>query len=411
MFPKTAVKREEGTTKSREQDDGKIRMTNVSDESYMVDTYMYHLQSRNRVASTDSSTNFTISFPFPLSCDPLKEYFLVSLNSAEIPYSFYGINATNNHFQIIYEASVAPHDPITADIYITPGNYNIHQFCHEFEQALDTTIPNDAYHTRTAGLPIISGTYDNTQGRIWVQNNSPAPESRTYTFVIFDPSINHFTYPTGFIPGTHPYPFGHGQFGSRCVNMGYTHNLYVRTNLENTNTYGSDVRGTTNILCKIPIQVLPFEINQFNNYYNASGVKIRNHSISSVSVRLTDLFGVDVDLNQMDWEFTLKFKKFRYRNRVIEGDRFQPPPEEQEEEGEEERDIEMGGGGIQRTEEEMESAPLPYTKGGWIPTQRAQWDPVPSTPAEERDLMPVLLDSLPLELRMEYLLSGSETTP
>lgn len=394
--------------RKNEEGDGKIRMTNVSDESYMVDTYMYHLQSRNRSNFSHPSTNFEIKLSSPLTCDPLKEYFLVSLNSCEIPYSFYGINATNNHFGFSYEADPVgfPGDFTEVTVTIPVGNYNIYQFCTQLETSVDAVVPIDpVLHPRVdPTTPLFTFSYRPILGRIWVTNTSP---SRTYIFRIPEITESQFTFPTGFIIGTHVWPAGRSDPGSRCVNMGYTNNLYVRTNFMNSNTYASDVSngtgGTTNILCKVPIQVLPFEINQFNNYYNASGVKISNFSISSVQVQLTDLFNQVVDLNQMDWEFTLKFKKFRYRTKVHERDAFRPPPEEEEEEREEGEETDMDGAGFVRSEEE--EIPLPIMKGGWIPASQSQWDRGPSTIEEERNIMPVLLDLLPQELRMEYLMN------
>ena len=364
---------------------------------------MYHFQSRNRNESrSQSSSDFLIDLSVPLLSDPLTEYFIVSLNSAEIPFSFYGINETNNEFILL---DPNPPNPAIHSITIPPGNYNIYQFVSMLQVQVNFPILADPENDP----PIITVSYNDIIGKLTFTNTSLVNQ---YTILIPPDTENHFGYPSGFEPGDYllqqsavpvPDPPVHTATGTKCINMGYTNNLYLRTNLSNPNTYASEVGGITDILAKIPVEVAPFEINQFNNYYNASGVKVSNHAIRSIEVRLTDLFGKVVDLNQLDWEFTLKFKKFRYRTKVHEREAFQPMDEE---------DFgEMEGGGQTTTQvgEEEIMGPLPLTRGGWIPAYQSQWDRGPTTFVEELDLEPVLLDSLPLELRMEYLLNRNES--
>ena len=97
--------------------------------------------------STNSLT-YLLDKP-PLSLTKPNNYYTVEITNICMPFSFNGINSSNN--KIIGNTMNISGTPYTFTLQITPGNYNIVQFCAEL-----TTQLNNTYASFSSGMASFS---------------------------------------------------------------------------------------------------------------------------------------------------------------------------------------------------------------------------------------------------------------
>ena len=310
-------------------------------------------------------TDFDFSLEEPISV-PHNHIILLSLYSAEIPFSFYqfdtGINTriviqvTNFGTPASYSAAgLFDEDPATngnAKVILIPeGNYNAIQLANELTNTLgDTTNDPNVFPVKVT-FNVITLKFEfvcTTPGKrltIGISNVNPF-------FIVGAPLQGNMNEELGFIV-RHDLPSLDGDLfvelngAGNSWNSGYTTNpgigiagpgidtattgapfsvatplsspnvadltascksLFVRTNLSTSSVMDSHIGGGfSNILARVPVNVAAggmIRVDPING--NVHKLMIRSKSITNVSIRLTNQRNVPVDLNGLNFDISLK---------------------------------------------------------------------------------------------------------
>jgi len=282
-----------------------------------------HLRSKDGTAqrvSPHDKTNWKITLNEPIIPD-MEEHLVVSVNSAQIPFSFFTINANSkvvrldckDVFSGVYQGYVS--------INLIEGNYNANELLTELKTQLatyaggtfvngDLDWSNSSYNSKTnkfslSVIPSAQGIAggnvgDNTrrvsQYRIdWAYanacwkgsgfNNTDVVESNDDD----DNATNKTT------------------TSNTSVNVAGEEAVYIRAQgLSSVNSYESRHNGHSDILCKLPNQVGFYGVIHYEATAQSFKSTLGNGvPIYEFHIRLTDSDGSDVDTNGMDWELTL----------------------------------------------------------------------------------------------------------
>ena len=204
---------------------------------------------------------------------------LISVMSAEIPCTFYTVNAGNNKLYVT--------DDATRTLTIPVGNYNF----EELRATLQTLLTSNSV-TYTASKSTITGKFSFT---------STHP-SGTFDFVE-STAPNNCRKLLGFSQSV--VAFSNNSLVSErvCDLTGDIHSFIVVSDLGTINTIDSSTMNITpGALCKIPITADAFGINYFRDGPR-SILTEKNLKTFEISILNQDLR--QVDLNDVDWELSL----------------------------------------------------------------------------------------------------------
>ena len=221
-------------------------------------------------------------FNEPILSLPQSYNFLISVNTAEIPTSWYNVNSTNNIFTFTVNGA-------TYSITLRVGNYNAFQIADRLR------YPNN-------GTFQLYTTYDSNSNKMF------------FSFY-FSHTINNSVYMTNNMPFC-------GLSGSKVkANSGTNHYvnlvsdmlvdctgpkcLYVRMNNIHTPSFDSFHKVSSNILAKIPIDKGPNDTISYtlNNNFQA---KVNLRTLSQFEIEITFDDNTPVNFNGCDWTLTLQ---------------------------------------------------------------------------------------------------------
>ena len=197
-------------------------------------------------------------------------YNTISINHAEIPYSFYVVNVYNNLLSLS-----------TGDIYIDKGNYNATSLMKIINSKLPTNM-------------IMS--FNSTNGKYTFTYNQPFNIKNTTTIYKLLGLENKLYNSISNIINC-PY----------SANLLGTKNLYIKSNfiISNLNTSTQDY---ITLAC-IPVSVEPYSIILFNNFSNSSHI-IKNRNLDNIEIKIYDDDNNLVNFNNIDWSITLEVNTF-----------------------------------------------------------------------------------------------------
>lgn len=254
-----------------------MRILNSSESSILV-----YIDTNDCLSNQDGSYTFTLMDPIYI---PRGFNILVSLGSAEIPFSFYTLNSTNDSFSMFNSATGV------VSTYIFPhGNYTPSKLRSMLEDWIkanvdaNTRVAYDSY-TNKFTFSILSGT--NTNTIYWNINNSRKLFGFSATAVNFSAAS----------PVT----------SDLVCNMNYTSNVFLMTNLTDRGSIDSATKTSSNILQKIPINTQPRGIIYYT--YSQSAHKILYHttSINVIRFSLVDDDREPIDLNGLGYSLSILF--------------------------------------------------------------------------------------------------------
>ena len=103
---------------------------NTNNSSIMV-----HVRSQDGMQKTDGyNTDFSVMLNQPLKLND-GEYFLMSLSSAQIPYSFYNVQANLNNRIMVNGV----------EVFLTPANYNVNTFAQEVSSKIQINLKQNLW--------------------------------------------------------------------------------------------------------------------------------------------------------------------------------------------------------------------------------------------------------------------------
>jgi hypothetical protein len=232
-----------------------------------------HVRSEDGAQHTDGfNTDFSVYLSQPIKCRD-DENFLISLSSAQIPYSFYNIQANLNSSLAVNGETIS----------ITPANYNVNTFAAEVQKKVPQLLMS---YNKSFGKYVFSST-----------------EDVTLTLTALSPLSQ-----MGLIAGDHTITPLLPISSTNVVSMFSFNSLFIKTpNLFSLNSIESRHGGYSDILSKIEIQSSPNEYIYHLASMNQHKSLIRQKTISMISFALCATSNHLINLNGLGWEFSVQF--------------------------------------------------------------------------------------------------------
>lgn len=246
-----------------------------------------HIRSRDADDYFNGTSGFTIKLREPIIC-PRGYFMQISVHNAQIPYTFYNINTTNN--TLVYQETIGG-VVYQRQITITPGNYNVTQLKGYLTQQMIALNSNTMKYTFL---------YNAIKNMMVIQTDTSgcscviSKNSTCLQFLGFDGSRN--------------VSFSYGIQASSDVPivMFSVNAIYVLSNIVfGSSSFSSRTKASSPILCKVPIDVPP---NSLISYFpqRVTKTSIDTRMVSEISLLLTDEDGTTIDLNGCHWELTIE---------------------------------------------------------------------------------------------------------
>lgn len=267
--------------------------------------FYLHVNSEDCTQEGSLNTQLNLKINPTIKTRDENHYFLVSLANIQVPYSMYNINAKNNYFTFLESNAdgSSPHPIQTLTIPL--GSYNAIQLANEIATLMTNSSVHNANYTITYSKITGKFTYSITTGNRGVSLGFPTDTS-AYIQMGFDIGD------TKFYNNTTPL------ISSNVINVNDFEAVFVRTDLTAINaldtvdplvSVGNIGTAQSDILQKIDIRV-PFTGIIFKN----SGDEAQRNfttkqEIASITVRLTNKYNQLINLNGLEWSFSLMFEE------------------------------------------------------------------------------------------------------
>lgn len=231
-----------------------------------------YLNSRYATETIDGNPANSVYY-LPVIEIPDGHHIYLSLQSANIPYSFYSITSVDNSFRWGLVAGTIN------TTYIQPGNYNITQLIDVIKAALGASY-TVTYSSITSKILITHATSD---------------------FIIYADTFNHII---GFSKTTDTTSTAQILYGRDCVNLNQIRALNIEVNFP---TYNVNVAQpyNQNIIATIPVYVAPFSIITYQNTNNFR-TNLYVNKLDQIQIRIIDNNGLLVNMNGIQYQMTLQ---------------------------------------------------------------------------------------------------------
>lgn len=264
----------------------------------VVRTYNLFLDSQFANVRVPTLDTRDITFYLRKAIEPTNatNRFRVRVNTAEIPFSFSQVNATNNTF-VVYLDSLN-----IGTITIDPGNYDILTLITQIQKAVIDLL------TAIGSTATLAITFDQSTGKCAFTFTSAGQTLKFYfgttillSMIGFDPKINGAFVA---IPGN---AGGLTTYSVKNVNVCPTTCVYIssRSFTQSQNyealTNGLDV---TDVIGKIQLSTLPQTYLMYLNY-TGEFVEINNKSITEINLYLSTNLVDFLDMSDMRWSIQL----------------------------------------------------------------------------------------------------------
>lgn len=245
-----------------------------------IQTRQFYLSSNSSSARKQNgsyNSNIKYSIPNLIRSNENILYNAIKLTHAEIPYSFYVINDTNNYFKVN-----------TTNIYIENGNYT--------GKTLIEEINNQLRNIDMSMSVILSS----INGCITMNSNIPFAIDMTKSLMYKVLGLEH-----GLYNGMHNIS-GYSLKFTYPLDLLGTRNLYIKINnlvMDNLNLTSND----KSTLKSIPVNVSPFGIIRYNNIENTETF-VRNDNLEYLELEITDDNNNNINFNGIDWTICIEIK-------------------------------------------------------------------------------------------------------
>ena len=230
--------------------------------------------SRYNVSTSDVDFYFS---PFEI---PSQYHIHLSVQSAQIPYSFYNINIRNNTLNFYFN-----NQPYITSVSIPIGNYTVTTFISALNSSLASYNFTVTYQGITNKL-LFSNPY------IFCFD-----VSSTILFILGFDSLGAIAPIT-----TNPYTL----LSNAVLNLQTQQCINICTNFGTSNINSIDGQQSS-ILASIPINGPPYSMINFNNYSLTNKVNLYSNLFSSINIKLLDQDNNLLDLNSQNYSLTLQF--------------------------------------------------------------------------------------------------------
>jgi hypothetical protein len=204
--------------------------------------------------------------------------------NAQIPVSFYIINATNNQYRVY-------HNSLTYTVTLPFGNYT----ANSLVTAMNSLM----------GAPInLAFSFNQLNGKLTLTNTAG---DTTISISVFSSTINMSSilgFPFAGLAGTAPLvlPYPMNLLGVKKLN--------IKSQLLGVNSFQSGTNQSTT-LTTIPNNNAPYTMINYENQSNLNKSLVRVRKIDAIDIQIEDENGNKPDFNNVDWTITLVLENVR----------------------------------------------------------------------------------------------------
>lgn len=244
----------------------------------ITETKQYYLSSDSGL-KLNSTYKSNIRFEIPNLVEFNKNilYQTIRISHAEIPYSFYIINDTNNKFIVNNKTLI-----------IENGNYNASTL-KDYINGLFTE------NSINATLFLINST-----GKYYIESIGNITIGLSSIYKVL--GLSYSTYNGIFSNGKY-----YIYFDYPCNTSGIR-NIFIKTNIMTKNLRVKN--NDSNIIKSIPVNVEPYGIIMYDNLSNSESI-IRNRETNILNIELLDDDNNYINFNNIDWSICLEIKIIR----------------------------------------------------------------------------------------------------
>lgn len=257
-------------------------LTSMFINSNNLGIYDIVVNSENRnTPTTTTSTNFIISLANPIN----ERYIAYALKSATIPKSYYNVQSGRNTIQILDSVN-------TKTIVVPPGNYTLALLMSTIQTAINAVSPDTftiTYDAVTARVTITS-----TFNDFAINPNAFGLESLVVQQLGWNLGIN-YTSLTGSL--TAPNMADVSGIKSAYIEIA-EFTKYVRNTTNAFHNFRIGMNGQFGDV------IYWTDESGYHQYFNVQQANKSN--IKNLNIRLVDEYGEDLDLNGLEWAFTLQ---------------------------------------------------------------------------------------------------------
>lgn len=242
--------------------------------SMILDNRKYYINSKNRTSGTNQ--NFNIPFEIPSG----SNYDSIAVIDASIPLSFYLIRPPYNDFVLI-------EDNISTSIVIPKGNYNVNTFITVLRTILNSSSPHSWVYDLTFNTVTCKYTYT-------VTGNG--------TFLVLFQFDNNLVNQMGFqINSTNNFIAG-SLTSVDVVSFVPTQSFFIHSDIiSDNNNILQDIYTNNNT----PFSFINYSCQNIEQY----GKLLTTTLHSTINFVLCDASGEEIDLNGLDWNFSIMLYK------------------------------------------------------------------------------------------------------
>tara|TARA_R110000822_G_scaffold47941_1_gene126754 strand:- start:144 stop:1031 length:888 start_codon:yes stop_codon:yes gene_type:complete len=248
----------------------------------MSSKQIIHIRSKDvNQLSAGLNTHFNVNLKQPIAVG-LHNNALISVIAAEIPYSFYCISHSIGNNKFYYDDShfVFPNQNYDVDSILSQINLNTPFTASFNEYTCKILFTNNDVVSHTIKISL---------------SNSAQLLGLTF-------DGDSYTIPSG------------ASFsGKGILDLASVHSLLVRCDLASANIQSSK-NGNSTILQSIPVNVNPYEVIYLNNSNSITVSEISTHKIDMISFRITDQNSNLINMNHVNYEFTLQVEILKNDN-------------------------------------------------------------------------------------------------
>jgi hypothetical protein len=243
----------------------------------MAQNYRLFINSKDR--SIGTATDFTVSFKEKILLNPNAKYHAY-VESAEIPFTFYGVNSTNNQFRLSIDGG-STFNTIT----LTTASYSTSS---AFVSALQNTLGNS-----------ITVTYSTTKGTLTFTH---AGGNFVFDFAQLGGNCASLL---GFVDSG-VYAFTTTLTTPKVANFFTPYEkLYIRSSLS-TLSYDTATLSKSDILEKIQIgNIVPFTQTIYHRATEPYKALLTQQGFDTLYIKLTDIRNRPMELNGQDWNLCI----------------------------------------------------------------------------------------------------------
>ncbi len=265
-----------------------------------VASYIVHIRSKDCVMlSSPFTTDFEMTLSPAIQCEP-EQSLSMFLVYAEIPFTFYTTNRTNNNLRIVeYDTADLSGTGQSRDLSIAVGNYTIQEFIVKIQSVLNT---GNRYND--SGNYIV--THDIVTNKVSI-SIADSSQNRSATLDLTVP--NNISRQVGMSESAHNITPSTTLVSDGRCNLATIHALYLKSNLATDNVYESKSnKNGSSIVQKIQIDVNPLEMIYFTpsdiSYRSVIGKKY----IDKLQFKLTDQNDDIINLgSNVNFEISVQF--------------------------------------------------------------------------------------------------------